>query len=584
MDSSLKSIILSRFSLPIILVFAFAAYAGTLGFQFVLDDVQQIAGNPHVQSWRFVPRYFTSHIWSHVSPDWGGIHYRPLFLLWLLINHTIFGLNPLGWHLMAILAYLFAISMMYLVVEKITQSRSVAGMAALIFSLHPLHIEAVAWVSGAAESLLAALLLSSFFFCLKKKDHAATASRVRSQAFSLALFAAALLMKETAIVFPAIVFAYEWVFGEPASESNRPGRLRAALSMSAAYLIIAALYIPVRLLALDGFGAVITPLPLSTIILTLPSLLWFYLKLMIWPIGLSAFYDTTYTTSAGLSNFILPAMAVASAGFALWLWSRKSRIAAFACAWLVLPIIPVLNLQSLLRDEIAHDRYLFLPSVGLSILIAIAITRFKVGRAVIFGSPVSQVVVAVALCGSLGCATAWQHSHWANEYDLYQRGLEVAPNNRIALNNLGSLMLDNGMKDEAISLFKRAVDHHPDFRTGNLNLGKAYCQVGRYEEASQYLNRAIELNPKGVEPYLYLAISEIERSNFTEGRNALEMAEKIRKDTPGIHFWRGMAYKKEKALKEAINEFRAELEINPANIAALRQISEVESEYAGRNQ
>jgi hypothetical protein len=561
-------------------VLAFITYAGTLGFQFVYDDLQQIVGNPHVQSWSYVPRYFTSHIWSHVSPEWGGAHYRPLFLLWLLINHTIFGLNPLGWHLMTILAYLFAISMMYLVIEKVTQTSATAAVAALIFGLHPLHIEAVAWVSGVAESLLAALLLCSFLFHLKKREQTATASRIRLQSFSLSLFAVALLTKETAIVFPAIIFAYEWVFGERDFESNRLGRLRASLSIIVPYLVVVAIYIPIRLSALKGFGATITPLSPATVLLTLPSLLWFYVKLLIWPFGLSAFYDTPYTTSVTFSTFILPAIAVALLGFAIWFGSRKSRVVAFACAWLVLPIIPVLNLPSLLRDEIAHDRYLFLPSIGFSILIALAITRIKVGRSAILGLPACQVAAIVILCGVLGCAAAWQHSSWANEFLLFEQGVKSAPNNRIALNNLGSIMLENGMYAEAVNLFKKAVDCSPDFRTANLNLGISYCQVGQYEEACQDINRAIELDPKGVEPYLYLAISEIERGRFPEGRNALAVAEKIRKDTPGIHFWRGMAYKKEKALAEAVNEFRAELEINPADRAALQQVSEIESQRA----
>ncbi len=537
-----------------------------------------------MQSWSYVPRYFTSHIWSHVSPDWGGAHYRPIFLLWLLINHTIFGLNPMGWHFMTILAYLFAISMMYLVVEKVTQTSATAGVAALIFGLHPLHIEAVAWVSGVGESLLTALLLCSFLYYLKKPEQTSPASRVRMQSLSLALFAVALLTKETAIVFPAIIFAYEWLFGEHDFESNRFDRLRRGLLIIVPYLVIVAIYIPIRLYALKGFGATITPLPLSTVLLTLPSLLWFYAKLLIWPFGLSAFYDTPYTTTVTFSDFILPAIAVTVVVLALWFGSRKSRMVAFACAWLILPIIPVLNLPSLLKDEIAHDRYLFLPSIGFSILIALAVTRLRIGRAAIFGLPVSQVAAIVVVCGVLGCATAWQHSFWANEFVLFEQGVKSAPDNRIALNNLGSIMLENGKYDEAVELFRRAVDRNPDFRTANLNLGISYCQTGQFEAACQYLNRAIELDPKAVEPYLYLAIAEIERGHFIEGRSTLEAAEKIRKDMPGIHFWRGMAYRKEKAFNEAIAEFRAELEINPADRAALKQLSEIDSDRAQRNE
>src|SRR5215216_5074821 len=82
-----------------VLVLTFFAFVETLRYEFVYDDVEQIVGNQGVHSWHNVPRYFTEHVWIDVYPGTTGNYYRPVFLLWLLINYSFFGANPLGWHL-----------------------------------------------------------------------------------------------------------------------------------------------------------------------------------------------------------------------------------------------------------------------------------------------------------------------------------------------------------------------------------------------------------------------------------------------------------------------------------------------------
>ena len=109
----------SEMVLRVALLLTAAAYARTVVFDFVFDDHLQIAMNPWVQAWRFVPHYFTGHVWSFEQPAWAGNYYRPLFLLWLRVVNSVVGLTPGWWHLLTIAAHLLATWLVYRVGVKL---------------------------------------------------------------------------------------------------------------------------------------------------------------------------------------------------------------------------------------------------------------------------------------------------------------------------------------------------------------------------------------------------------------------------------------------------------------------------------
>jgi len=123
-----------------------AAYIGALRYGFVYDDPDQIVNNPAVHSWSRVPRYFTSDVWPHSTPDEVGNFYRPVFLLWLLLNYKIGSLNPTWYHLTTVALHLLATLLVYLLALRVTKDELVAAGGALLFGLHPVHLEAVAWI------------------------------------------------------------------------------------------------------------------------------------------------------------------------------------------------------------------------------------------------------------------------------------------------------------------------------------------------------------------------------------------------------------------------------------------------------
>jgi len=258
------------FLLGLALLATFAVYSRTLNFEFVFDDEALIDNNPLIRESRFVPSYFERHLVSHVTPHQPGNYYRPVLLLWLFVNYQLFGLNPMGWHLSTLLAHLGAIVLVYFAARRLAgaaqpgstftgRAETLALFAALIFGLHPVHVENVAWIMGVTEPLVAIPTLASFLCYVRARQSLCDASNSNSHpklwfAAALSLYAVALLSKETALVLPGILLAYEWFYHSGAQEPAFAGRARAILYPLLPFLLLAAAYLALRMKVLGGLS------------------------------------------------------------------------------------------------------------------------------------------------------------------------------------------------------------------------------------------------------------------------------------------------------------------------------------------
>lgn len=573
-----------QLAVALVLVLTFAVYVGTISYQFVFDDIGQIVKNPSVKSWSLAPSYFTEHVWKHNEPGVPGNYYRPVFMIWVLISYMLFGLNASWWHLTTVLVHVCVTLMVYLLARRLLKDQWTAWMTALIFGLHPIHIEAVAWVSGVTEPLLALLLIPAFLFYLnwRESDSSSDVTRVAKRkrrmwlAASLAFYTVAMFEKETALVLPMLVFAYEWIYSPGQLQLfSFVARVRNGIKLVAPYLALSVVYLSVRATVLKGLGHAVTPLPLLTIVLTWPSLLWTYIKMLFWPVGLSAFYDTPYVTTPGIVNVALPLLAIVTAAGLLWMWSRKTKAVAFASALLIVPLLPLLNLSVFFTGDIAHDRYLYLPSIGFSILVALALKRLGSGQARLFGQPAFQVLAGVVLTVLLGLATTAQHAHWASDLLLFYRGVSIAPNNIMSKNNLATEMVERKMYDEAITLYQQVLEHKPNYWMANYNLGYVYYKLGRYEEAEIYLARSIELNQVDSDQFARLALVRIKMGRLDEAADLLRHAIEMRPTAIGYHYVLGTVLRQKGDMQGAIYEFETELVNNPDQEAARGQLAEL---------
>lgn len=562
---------LVRLAPLLVLAATFLAYAGVSSFGFVYDDEAQIVHDSFVQHWHFVPAYFTSHVWQWIYPHVAGNYYRPVFLLWLLLNFKIFGLHAGGWHLAVLALHLVVTWQVYRLALRLLGKQSAALVAALLFGLHPVHLEAVAWISGVTEPLGAAFMLASLLSWIRYREDC----RRRDFAWSLAWFALALLSKETAILVPVLLFAYDALLARDPQTGLRT-RVSRSLASLAPFPLVAALYVVARLHALHAFSSRVTAVSLAQNLLTIPSLLAFYARLLVWPFGLSAFYDTRYVSTMGEAWLPLLLCIAAAAGAAYALYRTRSRTAAFALVLLLLPLAPLMKLDIFFRGEIAHDRYLYLPSVGFALLIGLL---FRAAEQWLDSSRRRLVLAGAAAVAVLFfAATLWQSLYWANNLVLYARGVAIAPDNLIVRNDLANELMQRGNRDLAMAQYRDVLRRDPSFWLARYNLGYAEYSAGDCDAAVRDLGLAARQNALDAETFFYLGDCRFRLGDRQDG--IVLMRRGIELDPRLPNFRARLADDlattgEERDLREALDFYRAEAAANPAHPTAAARAAEL---------
>lgn len=562
-----------------VFLLAVAVYLPTLGYGFVFDDQVMVIENRFAQSWQFIPRYFTEHVWSelhvHVLPN----YYRPVFLLWILFNYSLFGLAPAGWHATLVLLHGGVSLLACLFAERLSGDFRTGLFCGLLFALHPIHLESVAWVSAVPEPLAAFFLLTAFLAWLRYRDELArgAATSRRWLAFSLGLAALAALSKEVGTVLPLLVFAYEWVrLGFELHSGPAAGRLAAlrarferSLRASAPFFVLFAIYLMVRVAVLGALSHG-GKLPLSTVLFTIPSLLASYARHLLWPWNLSPFYDSPYITAFSAGRVLVPLLTVVAIVLLLWWLGRRSMTIAVASSWLAIPVLPLLNLRVFPENEILHDRYLYLSSLGWCLLLAVAVRAIAPrGRSAL------QFAALGLLCLAFAAATLVQLPPWKDDYSLYTWGLRHAPNNNLVANNLANILFERGRAQEAERLHHIVLARRPDFYLSLFNLGRYNYLQGNYAAAESFFLRGVRAKPNDPDMHMYLGRTWLRLGRTSQAVRAMENAIKLKPSDPAFHFALGVVFRQAGRLEDALREFSTALSLDPRMDSARQQASEV---------
>lgn len=569
--------------LAVALFGTFAAYARTLRFQFIYDDQLIIIQNPAIHSWRYFPQYFTKHFWAGPFPDIQskGNYYRPLYLIWLRLNDAAFGSHAGAWHLALVLLHVLVTLLVYFLTKRMLKDRWIAAWAALLFGLHPVHIDSVAWASGSTDVLLAVFQISAFLCYLRARE----AGRKRPwKGLSLVFYALALLDKEIAIVLPALVFVYEWLFGNESATAlavdDLGGRIKRSVRSAIPYLIVTIPYLAARAAVVARRPGIQMPLPLSAVLFTWPSLFWFWITHLFWPVGLSIFYDVPPVNHPGLRNFVLPGLAAAVViGLIAW-WGWRRREAAFAAAWLVLPLLPFLEIRWFVQSDYAHDWHLYVPSIGFVIIAACGLQHILNWWMKRGNRPAVPVLVALALAALLGCSTFEQTAWFHDDLVFAEHNARAVPGNPYGRLYYGVQLGKAARYTEAANEFRGAIAADPGNWSAYYNLGLTDYKLHRWDEAERCLKTAASMNPRHSGSFFYLGLAELNLNRLEEAGAAIRQAIVLQSDGYGYHFALGIILRLQGDLPGALEQFRAELKANPGQPSVERQIAEIEE--AGR--
>jgi protein O-mannosyl-transferase len=476
--------------LPLLGLVTFVLYSGSLSFDFVWDDWPQIVNSPIIRTWNNLPRAFGSDLWYHVARH--QVYYRPLFVAWSMLNYTLFGLRPWGWHLGAVLLHVCAVAAVFWLARRLDLEYWTAALAAVIFAVHPIHIEPVTWVSAASDTMVTMFAALAFAAFLNGRDLEHNPERNKRAAWwvaSLGLLACALLTKEMAVVFSALVGIYAWL--HPKIKKASPvQRVLAAVLEAIPYAVVTLAYALLRKHALPHATGQFDPSHgMIDVARTLPLVLSVYLRQLVLPVGITGLYYTPYVTSAILTQVVVPVAVLGAVVIVLWFWNRregKSSV-AFAALWLLVGLAPALYLRNFGNGDFVRDRYMYLPSIGFAILAAIALRRLPSFNK--WNAQAVQVSAVALLCiGYVGASLA-QQVYWGNDLLLLVRGQSLYPDNPYANAGLAKEYSQRGAHDRAIALAQVVVQDHPEYGYGPLALAEAYIGAGRFEEGRMWLDR-----------------------------------------------------------------------------------------------
>lgn len=541
---------------------ALIAYYPTLQYGFVFDDVQQIVENPAIRSWAGVPQYFTAHVGAGVFPGVKGSFYRPLFLLWLRFNYIFFQSSPWGWHLTSLLAHLATVWMFFVLVRQWTRDGLIAGWAALLFAMHPIHIEPVAWISAVPEILFTIAGMASIYCYFRFRQE----RRPGLLGTSAALYAIALFSKETAImIWPVMFICQRWLEDTEAQEESSRWlpRVREQLPFAA----ITAVYFVLRFFALNGMRGDVTH-SLREALCAAPSIIWFYLRKLAMPVQLSQIYYDPDVWSFSSPHFFLPLAAVLFIAAGLTFWAFKSRHATLPAILLALSLLPPLIGVSIFpRHDLVHNRYVYLPSAGACMLLALAL-RKTADPALQFIKARAATAVVVVISIALILPIWAEEKPYHDNIVLFAHSVELAPQSAMALGLLGEEYMTLGRDDAGILAFQRAQALEPNVLLNNYRLAAAYYKVRNMPWAEAYFERALNTyhNPDVVtyDYCLYrLGLAQYAQGKMPEAEATLRRAIALQPNGFGYHLALGATLKYERKLTEARNQFVLELQLGP---------------------
>lgn len=473
-----------------------APFIGSLHGAFVYDDVKQIAGNPLIQDDRHVWKALTSDVWAFKGDRgeaWSN-YWRPGFVLWLMLNHRLFGLqSTLGWHAGNVALHAAATLLSYGLLLHLGLSWRLAAAVCLLFAVHPVHVESVAWISGSPDPLLSVFLVGALWCALAARGP----RRVVLWIVAILLHVAALLVKEIAVLFPLVVAVAWWALR---AQATRRGRILGALRAAVPFAVASALYLVTRFLLL-GRVQVETPwrMGIPGVLLNVPQLLVFYVRQSLWPTSLGPSYPLRAVRPGALhaADFWLPLGIVTVGALLAWRVARGNAVARIGLGLFLLLLLPAFNIDAFIPEQLVHDRYLYLPLLG--ILMAI-VPRVQGPRA-------EGLLLALALCLSvpLCVATARYAAAWTSERALWERGVRSDPGSAFNWAQYAHALVQEGHLGPARDAVDRALGIGP-VTSGFLTRAEIAMRQRRFPEAEGDLLKVLAAQPDNPLAYERLAL------------------------------------------------------------------------------
>ncbi len=517
---------------------AFGVYLNALGNGLVYDDQFLI-----VRSW-LVERLdfrsvFTTHYWAGYPGNETG-HYRPLTVLTFLLD-AMGGIRPFRYHLTNVLLHVCCSLLAWGLCRRAGLSRFAAGVAGLLFAVHPIHSEVAAGVTfGRSDLLAGAFLLAGMTAYMHPSRSRGT------YALALVAFFCGLISKESALALMGLIIVYDLASGIEVAEGNTiqngerrrkrgEGPPETALSWSAGrsvwaevlrrvagvtrtrwpwWLGFAGVFgvcLVVRNTAAGlgfspgGMTELVNPLygaSLEVRVLTAGKIFWHYVSLLAFPSRLSVdySYNAIPVSLSLLEPGVIAGVALGLGGLCLWIRSLARWPRLFFCGALFWAPYAGVSQTVLLLNSMVQERFLYIPVLGVFALAGIGVDR-------LFRRYGVSVVIAIALVvAAYAGRTVVRNGDWKDDFSLFSSASRAYPTSAKMHHAVGQVLAERGLMDRAILAFRRALSIREEAMTYN-NLGNAYGVKGAFAQATEAYRKAVGLDPKFAEAWMNLGVT-----------------------------------------------------------------------------
>ena len=568
----------------------FWTFLGAIDGGFVgFDDPDYVSANAQVQQGLTLENLE----WAFCSSD--AANWHPLTWLSHMLDCQVFGLAPWGHHLTSLLLHAINAVLVFVVLGRITSATGRSFVVALLFGLHPLRVESVAWIAERKDVLSTTFWLLTLWAYSKYSEASAgqasrpgipagvTGNRDRRSSdrqaartaispacgsrhllpvgrvawlyycLAFACFGLGLMSKPMLVTVPCVLLLLDyWPLRRWPQRSGRDLVLEKIPFFVAAIASSAVTFIVQR-----RGGAMIASLPFVARMENAVVSYCRYLGKLFWPIDLAAFYPPVNhwpSTAILLAGLLLLGLSITSIAL-------RRRFPYFVVGWLWFlgTLAPVIGFVPAGEQSMA-DRYSYVPSIGVILLVVWGVYDLTKGW---------RYQAVAAFAATAGAAffciaqTRVQVSFWTDTETLFRHALQVTERNYLAHNNVGAALDKQGRWDEALSEFRQALQVKPDYPEALNNLGAALTRQGHLDEAIGQFREALRLRPRYAEARYNLGAALQEQGRLDEAITQYQQALRLKPRYADAHYNLGLALQRKGDLDGTVAEFQAVLRLQP---------------------
>lgn len=490
-------------------------------------------------------------IWNEIGATQ---QYYPLLHTAFWIEYQLWGEWVVGYHLTNVIWHAGAAVLLGTLLRRLEVPG--AWWGALLFAVHPVCVESVAWISEQKNTLSLLLYLAAANLYLGYVAHRKASAYLWATVF----FVLALLTKTVTATLPAALLVVLWW---------RQGRIEVrkdVLPLLPWFILgvgggLLTAWLEHTLIGAQGEDFILDPVER---LLLAGRVVWFYAGKLLWPYPLIFIYPRWNIDAASWSQYLFPLAALAVLMGLMALVVRLRLRAPLAVALIfggtLVPVLGFINVFPFLFSFVAdHFQYHASPAFFAGVAAGLALLSKRVGRPLVTGTAALVLVLIL-------CVLSWRQAHmYKNNFALYETTLARNPAAWMAHTNLGIALVDSGRAEVALPHYRTALDLRPRYPEGENNLGFALSQLGRNAEALPHLRKAVELKPDYPQARNNLARTLMAAGRTEEGLAAFREMKKWYPNDGDTHFNLGLALARSGRTDEALACFEQAVRLNPRN-------------------